>query len=91
MKRKEIKLSSRQIILDIGSMRKHAMKLLETEHEYNALLSTLLRTDFYYDDNAPLPSLKELSIDSGVKYGKVNRQLRMIYEELIFTKEKDEG
>ncbi len=54
------RLSSKQMLLDIGAMRKYALKLLEENKPYTHLLKEILIDDYYYVESKPLPSIKEL-------------------------------
>lgn len=79
----EEKLSSKQMILDIGSMRSRAIELLRHNKQYNSLLKVLTEKDYYYDDNVPMPNIKDLSEKSELKYDKVRRYLKDIYYDLV--------
>jgi hypothetical protein len=85
----EEKLSSKQMILDIASMRSRAIELLNKNKRYNPLLKALTEKDFYYDDDQPLPGLKELANLSGLKYDKVRRYLKEIYHDLVLDDEAE--
>ncbi len=81
---KEESLSSKEILLNIGSMRGHAMKLLWLAKPYSKLLEQILAHDFVQDDETPVPSIKELVQTSGLRYEAVRKQLQAIYHDLIF-------
>lgn len=89
LNKKDFNLSSKQILLDIGSMIYRAQKLLTEEHEYNALLKAILKIKYYFDEYEHLPTLKELSADTGIKYNKVRKQIREIYDDLLFGYDKE--
>ena len=91
MKLKDIKLSSRQMLLDIGSMSKQASRLLDQGKEYNALLQAIIEIDFYYNDNVSIPSLKELSDRTGIDYNRSRKLLRLIYEDLFCLDDEYNG
>lgn len=75
----ERKPSSKGMLLDIFSMRSRAIKLLEKENNYNILLKVLVETDDYYDDDIPLPTIKELSEKARLAYHVVRRQVSEIF------------
>jgi hypothetical protein len=77
------KLSSVQMILDIASMRKQAMKLLDEDREYRHLLKIITAKDYFYDEDLHIPSVKELAQLSGLAYDKVRKQVRDIYTDLV--------
>ena len=54
----EEKLSSKEMLLDICSMRSRAVDLLKEGKEYNTLLAIITEKDYYYDGSLRLPSLK---------------------------------
>ena len=76
------KFSTKGMILDISSMRSRARKLLDLKPEYSSMLECLTKKDYYYDDDAKLPTVKELAAEAGVTYAKARTQLQMIYEDL---------
>jgi hypothetical protein len=79
----EQKFSSKEMLLDISSMRSRAIDLLKEGKEYNTLLATITEKDYYYDDSISLPSIKELSERTGLKYDLIRKQLKQIYEDLL--------
>ena len=89
MKLKEIKLSTKQMLLDIGSMGQYAKKLLEIEHDYNLLLEGILDLEYFRDEQADLPTLKDLSNQLNIQYSLLRKQIRQIYEDLLFNFDVD--
>jgi hypothetical protein len=81
----EEKLSSKQMILDIASMRSMALKLLKEGKDYNPLLKALTDQDYYYNDDLNVPSLQDLAQTSGLKYNKVRSYLKEIYNDLMLN------
>ena len=84
----EPKLSSQQMLLDICSMVSRAKDLLKEEKSYHTLLNAITNIGYCYDDTQHLPSLKELSAQTELKYDLVRRQLRQIYKDLLPDVEK---
>lgn len=80
---KEQSLSSKEMLLNIGSMTGNATKLLKLNKSYSKLLEQILKYDFVQHDDAPAPSIKELVKASGLKYEAVRTQLQAIYHDLI--------
>jgi hypothetical protein len=85
----ERKPSSKGMLLDIFSMRSRAIKLMEKENNYSSLLKVLTETDDYYDDDIPLPTIKELSERTGITYHKVRKQIEDIFTDLSDSFSKD--
>ena len=79
----EEKLSSKEMIMDISSMRSRAIELLKEDKDYHTLLTAITEKDYYYDDSIGLPSIKELVEQTGVKYDLIRKQLKQIYEDLL--------
>ncbi|MBR9920312.1 MAG: hypothetical protein GYB31_05675 [Bacteroidetes bacterium] len=77
-------LSSREILLDIGAMRQLAKGLVGQGKPYDRLLVLLLEKDYYEDDDEPIPSMKELSEKLSLSYEKVRKQIKQIYDDLVF-------
>ncbi len=82
------KLSSKEMIVDITSMRSHARLLLKTKKPYEVLLKALIAKDYYYDEDLSMPTLKELSNQTGITYQKVRNQLFLIYQDLVLADDK---
>lgn len=83
-----VKLSSREMVRDICSIGPHAKKLLAKNKPYNELLRVLIeKSHMYYDDDLPIPTLKELCSETGISYGKIRKQIREIYSDLIWGDE----
>jgi hypothetical protein len=84
---KDDTISSKDIILDIGSMQTMAKQLVGKGKPYEPILVELLKTDYYYEDDLPLPSMKELSQITGIKYDKTRKLLRDLYFDIIYPEE----
>ncbi|WP_210466828.1 hypothetical protein [Rufibacter roseolus] len=80
-------LSTKEMLLNIASMRKKALALSESGKRYSHLLKLILEKDFFYDENQPMPSLKELCQTSGLKSGKVRKFLEEVYNDLVLDYE----
>jgi hypothetical protein len=84
---KEDSLSTKDMLLNIGSMRHKALRLADQKKKYSELLRIILEKDFYYDDNESIPSLKELSSATGLKYGKIRKLIEEAYSDLVLNYE----
>lgn len=84
---KEDSMSTKDMLMDISSMRSKAMKLTENGKAYNVLLKDILERNLFYDDEAPMPSLKDLSAATGLKYGKIRKYMEEIYHDLVLDHE----
>lgn len=84
---KEESLSTKSMLLDIGAMRSQALPLLEKEKPYSGLLRVILSRDFYYKDDVPVPTLKELCSETGLTYGKAKKLIEQIYFDLVLAEE----
>lgn len=78
----EHKLSTKGMILDICSMRSRAKHLLDKNPEYAVLLVALTSEDYYNDEDLSIPTIKELSEQTGISYSVVRRQLDKIYSDI---------
>lgn len=76
------KFTTKGMILDICSMRSHALRLLDNKKSYSDILQCLLKVDYYYNDNFTLPNLKTIEKETGIKYSKIRKQIELIYSEL---------
>jgi hypothetical protein len=84
---KDDSMSTKDMLMNISSMKQKAMLLAGNGKTYNNLLKDILARDLYYDDDASMPSLKELSQATGVAYGKIRKQVEDIYQDLILDHE----
>ncbi len=89
MEKEDLKIPIKKMILDLGSMREKVKELLRNVHEFHRLLEAILEQDFYYDEDLPLPTAKELSEKTGINSKKLKEQVKKIYSDLIFRKEED--
>ena len=76
------KPTTKELIRDIGSMRETALTLMNQEKSYDPLLSGMLRTDYYNDEDIPWPNLDYLKSATGWSYDKIRKELAKIYEDL---------
>ncbi len=83
----ETQLSSKQIIIDISSMRSIATQLLGKGKDYEQLLETILSKNSYYKEYYLPPSLKELQEETGLKYPVIRKCLNNIYTDLLMHDE----
>ena len=70
-------------MLDISSMRNFAKKLLDEENSYNQILEYLTSKNIYYDDDEPLPLIKDILTELNITYGKFKKELIKLYYDLI--------
>lgn len=49
------KLSTKQMLIDIASMRRHALSLMQNEKDYKVILKAITDKDYYYDDSLSFP------------------------------------
>jgi hypothetical protein len=82
----EESLSTKEMLLNIWSMRAAALKLASNGKGYSGFLKILLE-NYYNDDDLPFPSLKEFSVMSGLRYEKVRKYIADIYQDLVFDGE----
>ena len=54
------------------------MRLTENGKAYHVMLKYILARNLFYDDEAPMPSLKDLSAATGLKYGKIRKYVEEI-------------
>jgi len=83
MKPFDKKISSSGLILDISSMRNFARKLIGKGKRYDDLLEFLVENNYYYDEDIPIPQIKEIQEHLNIPYTKLRKQLLEIYNDLI--------
>lgn len=86
----EDKLSTKAMMLDIMAMRSYAIGLLEQQHIYNPLLKALTGKDYFYDETIETPSLQYFAQATGIKYDKSRKYIRMIYNDLTSSDDREE-
>jgi len=89
MEIEDLKIPIKKMILDLGSMREKLKELLQNGHEFQVVLEAILENDYYYDDDLPMPSAKQLSEKTGLRNNKLKEQIQKIYSDLIFRKEEN--
>ena len=84
-------LSSKEMLLDICSLEKQANQLLTKDRPYANVLKVLTKRNYHpVDENSSIPTLKEISAETGISYNKVRQYIRKIYEDLVLGSENDE-
>ncbi|QKJ63339.1 hypothetical protein [Flavobacterium sp. M31R6] len=76
-------ISTKQILIDLLSIKDQVKKLFENQKEFNSLVTYLCAKDYYNDDNIPFPTLKEIEIGTGLNSNQLRKQLLRIYEDLF--------
>ncbi len=80
-------MSTKGMLMNISSMKGKAMKLTENGKAYDVLLKDILARDLFYDDDTPMPSLKDLSVATGLQYGKIRKYVEETYHDLVLDHE----
>ena len=79
----EQKISTKQVLIDILSIKFQVKKIFENREEFNSLLTFLCEKDYYNDDEIPFPTLKEIESRTGLNGNQLRKQLLKIYNELF--------
>jgi hypothetical protein len=79
----ENKISVKQILIDLLSIREQVFKKYGDNDEYKYLLDFLMTKDYYNDDGLPFPTLKQIKKATGLGIYRTRRQLETIYLELF--------
>ncbi|MCX6288033.1 MAG: hypothetical protein NTY96_13055 [Bacteroidetes bacterium] len=79
---KDNSLSTIGMIRDISSMKSIALSLLNKGKGYDELLAFILKNDYFYNEEAQIPSVKELMQKTGIPYIKLKKYLELIYQDL---------
>ena len=74
--------STKELIRDIGAMRDAALTLMNQGKSYDDLLKSLLKTNYFYEEDSPIPKMEHLTAITGWKYDKIRKELTKIYEDL---------
>jgi hypothetical protein len=79
----KFKYSSKDILNDLISMRNFIPQLLDRGKEYDQLLQTLLKLNYFKDENYNSITLKDVSQQTGLKYTTIRKYLHFIYNDLL--------
>lgn len=79
----DTKLSTKELLHDIGAMRKFAIQLLGKSKAYEKLLRLIIDKDYYYNVALAFPSIKKLQSELGLSYQVIRNQLARIYDDLL--------
>lgn len=82
------RLSTKEMLKDIGSMRKLALELANSNAKYSHLLRILLADDYFYSDKKTVPTLDSLCKASGMNAGKVRKLIEVAYNDLVLKEDK---
>jgi len=83
MKKMELKLSLKRVLLDILSIKKQVYESFKDKEEYRKLLILLMEKDYYEDEDIPIPTLKEIEISLGLSSQQLRKMLKNIYNEFF--------
>ena len=78
------RLSNKEVLRNISSLKANALKLLENGKPYASLLRYILEQNFSTIGILKIPTLKAISRESGIQYDKVRKYLNEIYQDLLF-------
>ncbi|WP_320112298.1 hypothetical protein [Draconibacterium orientale] len=78
----ENQITTKGMMIDILSQRNFAKQLVGEGKDYDDVLNWLLAKDYYYDEDLPYPSIKELTEDLNISYSVARRLISCIYNEL---------
>lgn len=79
----ENKISVKQILIDLLTIREQVFKKYGGNEEYKDLLDFLMAKDYCNDDDLPFPTLKQIEEATGLGTYRTRRQLETIYRELL--------
>jgi len=88
MKKMELKLSIKRVLLDILSIKKQVFESFKDNKDYRKLLLFLMEKDYYDDEEIPIPTLKEIEISLGLKSQQLRKMLKNIYDEFFSYENK---
>jgi len=75
------KLSTKNVLSNIVSMKSFVKQLLNRGKDYDSLIKYITSPDFC-DEDTPLPAIKEVQKEMGLSYSVLRRKLFSIYEDL---------
>lgn len=84
----EFKIPPKKIILSLLSIIDNLNAKYNNHSEYSEILKYLASKNFYYDEELPIPSIKEISLATGLKEYQTRKRIRKLYE-LIFDEDSD--
>ena len=79
----ELKLSIKQVLLDLLSIWRQVQDHFKENDKYDMLIKFLSEKDYYNDDNLSIPNLTEISKQTGIKSYILRQQLKQIYEQFF--------
>ena len=82
----ESPLRTKDMLLDIGSMLSRAKKYSELDKPYQELLQAIVQIPYFSDEDGNFPTIKELSRQTGIKYDKIRKGIRQIYDDLVLER-----
>jgi hypothetical protein len=79
----EHQISVKQILVDLISIMPQIIKEFSNNEKYKPLIDFLNAKDYYYDDDLPYPTLKQIEAETGIKSYHLRKQLKEIYGHLF--------
>ncbi|WP_163323817.1 hypothetical protein [Draconibacterium mangrovi] len=75
-------ITSKGMMIDILSQRNFARQLIGKGKDYDEILKLLLEKDYYYDEDLPYPSVKEIIETLKISYSVFKRKISLLYDDL---------
>lgn len=79
----ELKLSIKQVLLDLLSIWEQVQDHFKENDKYETLIKFLSEKDYYNDDDLFIPNLTEISKQTGIKSHILRKQLKEMYDTLF--------
>tara|TARA_R110001583_G_C5580419_1_gene402845 strand:+ start:90 stop:698 length:609 start_codon:yes stop_codon:yes gene_type:complete len=81
--------SAKLAIYYILTVKEQVIRVYGNESKYKAFLDFIFARDYAYDENLSIPSMKEIGNAIGMKYPKLFKLIRELYDNLFYDEEND--
>lgn len=81
--------SAKSAIYDIIIVKEQVLRVFGNESKYKVLLDFIMAKDYVNDENLKIPSMKEISSITGIKYPLLFKLIRELYDKLFYDENND--
>ncbi|MHB1105618.1 MAG: hypothetical protein ACYCZ2_04570 [Lutibacter sp.] len=75
--------STKRAIIDLLIIKEQVLRAYENESKYKAILDLIFAKDYLNNNDLSIPSMKEISSITGIKYTQVSKLIKELYDKLF--------
>jgi hypothetical protein len=81
--------STKRAIIDLLIIKEQVLRAYMRESKYKVILDFIYAKDYLNDDNLSIPTMKEMANSTGIKYPKLRKLIKELYDRIFDNDELD--